>query len=203
MDLSALTDITVSQPTLGSIVAIVLALLLLLCSGFVSASEIAFFSLSPVDLSEVEEEHHRSDTKILKLRGESERLLATILIANNLVNVAIIMLLNYFFMQTVQFGDARWLEFLCLTVILTFLLLLFGEVVPKLSGNQRTLSFCRFAAPALAVLVKFCSPLSYILIRSKVVTEPSVCAIVAEQFVRDKEQDGETDADGRQCDDCF
>ena len=165
------SHVVVQAPDLGGILALLFALLLLACSGFVSGSEIAFFSLGPADLSEIEERKRSADARILALREDSERLLATILICNNLVNVAIIMLLNYFFMQTVQFGDARWLEFLCLTVILTFLLLLFGEVVPKIYGNQRTLSFCRFAAPALAVLVKFCSPLSYILIRSKVVTE--------------------------------
>ena len=170
MDLSALTDITVSQPTLGSIVAIVLALLLLLCSGFVSASEIAFFSLSPVDLSEVEEEHHRSDTKILKLRGESERLLATILIANNLVNVAIIMLLNFALMQVFHFA-VPWVEFLIMTIVLTFLLLLFGEVMPKIYSAQHSLSFCRIAAPVFTVLNKVFRPLSSLLVRSKGLTE--------------------------------
>ncbi len=170
MDLSALTDITVSQPTLGSIVAIVLALLLLLCSGFVSASEIAFFSLSPVDLSEVEEEHHRSDTKILKLRGESERLLATILIANNLVNVAIIMLLNFALMQVFHFA-VPWVEFLIMTIVLTFLLLLFGEVMPKIYSAQHSLSFCRMAAPVFTVLNKVFHPLSSLLVRSKGLTD--------------------------------
>lgn len=170
MDLSALTDITVSQPTLGSIVAIVLALLLLLCSGFVSASEMAFFSLSPVDLSEVEEEHHRSDTKILKLRVESERLLATILIANNLVNVAIIMLLNFALMQVFHFA-VPWVEFLIMTIVLTFLLLLFGEVMPKIYSAQHSLSFCRMAAPVFTVLNKVFHPLSSLLVRSKGLTE--------------------------------
>ena len=170
MDLSALTDITVSQPTLGSIVAIVLALLLLFCSGFVSASEIAFFSLSPVDLSEVEGEHHRSDTKILKLRGESERLLATILIANNLVNVAIIMLLNFALMQVFHFA-VPWVEFLIMTIVLTFLLLLFGEVMPKIYSAQHSLSFCRMAAPVFTVLNKVFHPLSSLLVRSKGLTE--------------------------------
>lgn len=170
MDFSALTDITVSQPTLGSIVAIVLALLLLLCSGFVSASEIAFFSLSPVDLSEVEEERHRSDKKILKLRGDSERLLATILIANNLVNVAIIMLLNFALLQIFHYA-VPWVEFLVMTIILTFLLLLFGEVMPKIYSAQHSLSFCRKAAPVFVVLNKVFHPLSSLLVRSKGLTE--------------------------------
>ena len=187
MDLSALTDITVSQPTLGSIVAIVLALLLLLCSGFVSASEMAFFSLSPVDLSEVEEEHHRSDTKILKLRGESERLLATILIANNLVNVAIIMLLNFALMQVFHFA-VPWVEFLIMTIVLTFLLLLFGEVMPKIYSAQHSLSFCRMAAPVFTVLNKVFRPLSSLLVRSKGLTERIMAHEAETLTVEDLEQ---------------
>lgn len=155
---------------MGCWIALSLALLLLLCSGFVSASEIAFFSLSPADLSEIEEEHHRSDAKILRLRQDSERLLATILISNNLVNVAIIMLLNYAFMRIFHFG-AAWLEFLLMTVVLTFLLLLFGEVMPKIYSAQHRLSFCRKAAPVYLVLNKLFWPLSSLLVRSKVLTE--------------------------------
>ena len=166
-----LSGITLTPPTTGVWLALVLAVVLLCCSGFVSGSEIAFFSLSPSELSEVEERKRPADEKILALRADSERLLATILICNNLVNIAIIMLLNYFVLQTIHFGTAIWVEFVCMTVVLTFLLLLFGEVVPKIYGTERTLSFCRFAAPALVVLEKVCSPLSCILIRSKVVTE--------------------------------
>ncbi len=151
--------------------ALVLSILLLFCSGFVSASEIAYFSLSPTDLSEIEECKHASDSKILSLRQDSERLLATILISNNLVNIAIVTLLDYFFLQVIHFGDSLWVEFLFMTVILTFLLLLFGEVVPKIYSSQHTLAFCRFSAPALCVLNRLWSPLSQVLIRSRVVTE--------------------------------
>ena len=159
------------MPTLGGWIALATAVALLLCSAFVSASEIAFFSLSPADLNEVESCKHPSDSRILDLRDHNERLLATILISNNLVNVAIIMLLNYFFMQLVDFGTAQWMEFLFMTVLLTFLLLLFGEIAPKIYSAHHTLAFCRLAAPALTVLNKVWYPLSTVLIRSKVVTE--------------------------------
>ena len=78
--------VTVSAPDAGAVIAIVLAMLLLYASGFVSASEIAFFSLTPSDLNEIEEEKHSSDTRIKSLLADSERLLATILISNNFVN---------------------------------------------------------------------------------------------------------------------
>lgn len=147
-----------------------ISLLLLFCSGFVSASEIAFFSLSPNDINELEEQRQRVDAKVHALREDSERLLATILICNNLVNVAIVTMLNYAILQCVDFGLAKWLEFLALTVVLTFLLLLFGEIIPKIYSKQNTLKFCRFAAPTFVILNKLCCPLSSILIRSKVVT---------------------------------
>lgn len=88
--------ISVHTPSLSAIIAIVLAGLLLLASGFASASEIAFFSLSPSDLNDIEEGNHPSDGKISNLFADSERLLATILITNNFVNVTIIMLCNFF-----------------------------------------------------------------------------------------------------------
>ena len=138
----------------GAIVAIILAVLLLFASGFVSASEIAFFSLSPGDLSEIEEEEHPSDKHITNLLKDSERLLATILISNNFVNVTIIMLCNFFFAEVVDFGDSVIVEFLVITVILTFLLLLFGEIMPKIYSAQHTLKFSRFAAPVIMVLKK-------------------------------------------------
>lgn len=158
--------VTVTTPTVGAIIAILLAVLLLYASGFVSASEIAFFSLSPVDLSEIGEEKHASDRYINALLDDSERLLATILISNNFVNVTIIMLCNYFFASTIHFGDSVILEFLLITVILTFLLLLFGEIMPKIYSAQNTLKFCRQAAPVISFLRKVFSPLSALLVRS-------------------------------------
>ncbi len=171
MDFSAFQQITVSQPDPSSLIAIGVAVVLLLCSGFVSASEIAFFSLSPADLSEIEEERFRADSKILRLRQDSERLLATILISNNLVNVAIINLLNYGLLRIFDFGVAYWLEFLLMTVVLTFLLLLFGEVMPKIYSAQHRLSFCRMAAPVFLVLNKVFYPFASVLVRSKGLTE--------------------------------
>ena len=152
---------------MGATIALVLSVLLLGCSGFVSASEIAFFSLSPTDVGKIEENRHAADSKILELKKDSERLLATILISNNFVNVAIIMLLNFFFSKTLIFGDSRLLEFLFMTVLLTFLLLLFGEIMPKIYSSQHTLSFCRMVAPSFVWIEKLFWPLSSLLVRSR------------------------------------
>ena len=166
--------VTVTAPSLGAIVAIILAVLLLFASGFVSASEIAFFSLSPGDLSEIEEKEHPSDKHITNLLKDSERLLATILISNNFVNVTIIMLCNFFFAEVVDFGDSVIVEFLVITVILTFLLLMFGEIMPKIYSAQHTLKFTRLAAPVIMVLKKVFSPLSNLLVRSSFIVNKCV-----------------------------
>ena len=166
--------VTVTSPSVGAIVAICLAVLLLFASGFVSASEIAFFSLSPGDLNDIEEDNHSSDKHIRSLLDDSERLLATILISNNFVNVMIIMLCNFFFAEVVDFGTSVILEFLVITVILTFLLLLFGEIMPKIYSAQHTLKFARFSAPVLVVLRKVFAPLSGILVKSSVLVNKCV-----------------------------
>ena len=157
--------ISVHSPTISAIIAIVLAGLLLLVSGFASASEIAFFSLSPSDLSAIDEKKHPSDEKISKLLEDTERLLATILITNNFVNVTVIMLCNFFFMSVFEFHSPI-AEFLILTVILTFLLLLFGEIMPKIYSAQKTLAFCRFSAPGIWMFRSLFYPVASMLVRS-------------------------------------
>lgn len=181
-------SISYQEPTVGVIIAFCLALFLLLCSGFVSASEIAFFSLTPSDINEVEEEKHSSDKSILALREDSERLLANILISNNLVNIAIITLLDFVFMKVLDFGGSDVLQFILMTVVLTFLLLLFGEVIPKIYSSQHTLAFCRFAAPTLCNISKVLKPLSNLLIRSKVVTRRFVHSDIQSLTVDDLEK---------------
>lgn len=165
-----LSHIEVYPPDYGAVIALVLAILLLGCSGFVSASEVAFFSLSPGEIGVIEQGRNASDNKILLLCKDSERLLATILICNNFVNVAIIMLFNYFFGETISWGDDL-LDFLFMTVLLTFLLLLFGEIMPKFYSSQHSLSFCRFAAPALVEVQKIFHPLSSLLVRSQKIAD--------------------------------
>lgn len=169
-----LSEIHFVVPTTGSIISGVLACVLLLFSALASGSEIAFFSLSPNNLNELDEDKNETDRKILKLREDSERTLATILIANNLINVTIIMLLNYFIAHVVDFGNAVWLEFLVITVLLTFLLLLFGEIMPKVYAGQHTLAFCRYTADGILFLSKLFHPLSEILIKTGLLAEKVV-----------------------------
>lgn len=156
-------------PTTGVILAGVLVFILLLLSGYASGSEIAFFSLSPNDLNDLDEEKRDSDRHIKELLADSERTLATILIANNLINVTVIMLANYFILHVIDFGGAYWLEFVVITVLLTFLVLLFGEIMPKVYAGQHVLQFCRFSVPGIMGLRKLFYPVASMLLRSSTI----------------------------------
>ncbi len=170
--MSSLQDVHFGTLTPGVVFSGVLACVLLFVSGFASGSEIAFFSLSPSDLSDLDVVRSDRDKKIQMLREDSERTLATILITNNFVNVTIIMLCNYVFGRLVVFGpQAYWLQFLCITVLLTFLLLLFGEIMPKVYSRQDPLSFCRRWVPGVLFCRKLFWPIETILLRSGMLAE--------------------------------
>lgn len=173
---SSFSEIQLHAPTLSVWVCIIIAAILLVMSGFASGSEIAFFSLTPKDISELDEDKER-DRKIMMLRKDSERTLATILITNNFVNVTIIMLLNYVFAALIDFGDAYWLQFLCVTVLLTFLLLLFGEIIPKVYSRISPLAFCRNVVNGVLFARQIFWPLGTLLLSS---------GIIAEKFVQRK-----------------
>lgn len=176
------------QPlTVGIVVAALLAAFLLLLSGFASGSEIAFFSLSPQDIDDLNPGKDARDARIQQLRDDSERTLATILITNNFVNVTIIMLCNYIFGHLVHF-KVEWLEFLCITVLLTFLLLLFGEIMPKVYGRQDPLKFCRRAIGGVLFFRRLFWPLETVLIKSGVIAEKAVPRENRQLSVDDLEQ---------------
>ena len=171
---ASLNEVTVIPPTAGVLFAAALAVLLLVLSGFASGSEIAFFSLSPSDLNELDPEHNAADKNIQLLRDDSERTLATILISNNFVNVTIIMLCNYVFGHLVDFGKAYWLQFVCITVLLTFLLLLFGEIMPKVFARMNPLRFCRRVVGGILFARRLFWPLESLLLRVGVLSEKVV-----------------------------
>ncbi len=155
----------------GQIIAIVLAIGCLFLSGFVSGSEIAFFSLTPTQCEEIEDTP--KGDKILGLLRNPERLLATILIANNLVNVTIVVLFNYA-LGPIFAGMSAVMSFILQTVILTFLILLFGEILPKLYANSNNLGWAKMAEGGLALCVKIFYPLSSLLVRSTVIVNKVV-----------------------------
>lgn len=171
---NAFGEVSFGVMTPGVAFAILLTLVLLGLSGFASGAEIAFFSLSPSDISELNGSKLSRDKTIQVLREDSERTLATILITNNLVNVTIIMLCNFIFARLVNFGNAVWLQFLCITVLLTFILLLFGEIMPKVFSRQNPLAFCRRCVGGISICRRVFWPLETILLRSGILAEKVV-----------------------------
>jgi len=156
--------IEITAPSGGAILAIVLAGLFLCVSAFVSASEIAYFSLTSEELQEFDEESPR-DRLVKRLLARPEHLLATILISNNLVNVAVVILCNFFFSDILHF-NSEVLDFIFQTILLTFLLLLFGEVIPKFYANLKPVVWARKSCKGLSLLEKIFSPLANFLVRS-------------------------------------
>ncbi|MGN1173413.1 MAG: gliding motility-associated protein GldE [Muribaculaceae bacterium] len=147
----------------GQSIALLLAVLCLFISGFISGSEISFFSLSPNHDDEVEESKKRDE--IIRLLDNPDRLLATILIANNMVNVAIVVLTTYALSPLFE-GLSALVSFLVQSVLLTFFILLFGEILPKLIANNKPVAWAEFAAPILSGIVKVCYPISSLLVKS-------------------------------------
>ncbi|MDE6023647.1 MAG: gliding motility-associated protein GldE, partial [Muribaculaceae bacterium] len=145
-----------------------IAILCLLISAFVSGSEISYFGLSPNDKEELEEDESSNAKKAVKLIGNPERLLATILIANNLVNITMVVLLTFAINQAVEFHSSI-VGFLLQTVLLTFLLLLFGEIFPKLVARGRSLRWAIMASPGISFLSGLFSPISSVLVKSSTI----------------------------------
>lgn len=151
---------------LSAWIALAVSGLLLILSGFMSSSEVAFFSLSPSDIDAIKEEEDPADPALLDLLKDTERLLATILIGNNLVNVAIVILTGYAFSLIFDFSSAPALGFIVQTVILTLLLLLFGEIIPKVYAQARPLAFSRFSSGKMRIVSRLLYPFSSFLMRS-------------------------------------
>lgn len=150
---------------LGQIIAMLFALLCLVISGFVSGSEISYFSLDSADLDELEESHPSKGEQITGIMSKPEKFLATILIANNLVNITIVIILSYALTPLFE-GMPEWAEFVLQTVLLTFLILLFGEIIPKLYANNNPKGWALSALPGIKAMLKIFSPLSSLLVKS-------------------------------------
>ena len=134
---------------------------LLACSALISGSEVAFFSITAADQEDLEKPTHPNNGKIQELIQEPDQLLATILISNNFVNVGIVIVATYL-INLVQAGDqwSSWVVFVVEILGITAVLLLFGEILPKVYANAQRLTFARFMATPLSVLNRAMEPLS-------------------------------------------
>ena len=140
-----------------------ITIVLLLISALASGSEVALFSLTPRDMQQLREQNDMRSRSVLSLLEDVESLLATILVTNNLVNIGIVIL-------TSNIMDALFVfnrfEFLVKTVLVTFLLLLFGEILPKVLSQGNPRQFARFVVYPIKFFKMVCYPLSYVLVHT-------------------------------------
>lgn len=155
------------SPDTGSIVALVIMLLLLVLSALISGSEVAFFSLSPSEIQTLQEvkETDKNTLRANELLEHPKKLLATILIANNTVNVAIVLLSTILVDGLLHFPkDAQLMQFLVQVVAVTFLIVLFGEITPKVYATNNAHQSVMRISNFIYGMQKVFSPLSKLLI---------------------------------------
>lgn len=134
--------------------------LLLLCSALISGAEVALFGLSPTDINEIDEQKTTRGGIVVKLLERPKKLLATILIANNTINIGTVLLFNVIGNTIFSDVTSTWMRFLLEVVVITFLILMFGEILPKVYANRNRVSFSLFMAYPLKALDIIFSPLS-------------------------------------------
>ena len=142
-------------------------LILVVLSALLSGSEVAMFSISNKQRFDLEDENKNANKRVLTLLKEPKKLLATILIANNFINVSIVMASNFVFNNLIIEGSiSDTMNFIIQVIVITFLILLFGEVIPKVYANNYNLKFSKFMAIPLQLLKKLFYPISQILVNS-------------------------------------
>ena len=161
--ISAVSDVAYGPFNLTDVIFIIILLLLLFSSAVISGSEVAYFSLSPGQLEEIRQKGYE---KVCHLHRKPEKLLATILISNNFVNVAIVILSSYLVDSLFDFSGNPLLGFVIQVIVVTFIILLFGEISPKLYANRSPIKMAIFMASPLTVLSYLFRPLSALLINS-------------------------------------
>ncbi|HKK58302.1 MAG TPA: gliding motility-associated protein GldE [Salinivirga sp.] len=160
--------------TTETIVGLVILVILIAASALISGSEVAFFSLKPNNIKKLRHSNSRISKVIIKLIGQPKRLLGTILVSNNFVNVGIVILSSYLTLSIVDFSmDPIW-GFIIQVILITFLLLLFGEIIPKIYATHNYLGFARFMSLPLFFLSKVFAPISQFLIYSTSVVDKKV-----------------------------
>lgn len=162
---------------INTLISVIVLFVLLLFSALISGSEVAFFSLNPTEKEELNNDNTKSSGLIKELLNSPKKLLATILISNNFVNVAIIILSTYVLENALNFAAFPHIElfgtdisavviFSIKVVGITFLILLLGEVIPKIYATKHGLSLARLMVKPLKILKKIFRPISSLLISS-------------------------------------
>jgi gliding motility-associated protein GldE len=152
--------------TINAIIGLIVLCLLLVASALISSSETAFFSLKPADIDDLESRTDSKSKMVLKLCEKPKSLLATILIGNNFVNVTITLLATYIVSEMFDMANHTVAAFIMEVIVITSLVLIFGEITPKILAAKRPVKYSRFMARPLQVLMVIFTPLSKLLVNS-------------------------------------
>lgn len=148
---------TVDTNMLFGIIGIII---LLFCCSMVAASEVALFSLTPKNISDLEQKNPSKAIVVNQMLSKPKKLLATILVANNFLHISIVILFSFSLDEVFSTIASPLLKFIVEVILVTFLILLFGEVLPKVYASRNNIKFASFIAYPLSVLDKLLSPIS-------------------------------------------
>jgi putative hemolysin len=160
------SGISVNTPDFKIVIGLLVIIILLIGSALISASEVAYFSFSPEDLEKLKTNKDKKSKTVLKLYSNPEKLLSTILVVNNTINIAIVLLAAFLSLRMFDFSSEPVLGFIINVVIITFLLLFFGEVMPKVYASRNHITIALLMAYPLTVLEKVFKPVTSLLILS-------------------------------------
>lgn len=152
--------------TSGMAISLLVIVILLVFSALISASEVAYFSLSPAEKHKIFGTLTKKNSYIQKNLDSPEQLLATILVANNFVNVGIVILSSFTINNIIDFTNEPILGFIVQVFVISFVILLFGEIIPKVYSTHHALKFARFIAIPMYYTIKVLKPVNSILIFS-------------------------------------
>ncbi len=164
--LSQISGVSPHTPELKLITGFIILVLLLFVSALMSASEVAYFSLGPDDLEKLKNNKSKQARTALKLHGSPEKLLSTILVANNTVNITIVLLSAFLSSILFDFSANPMLGFIVEAVVITFILLFFGEIMPKVYATRKQIPMVLLMAGMLTLLQKLFTPITSLLILS-------------------------------------
>jgi len=162
--LSTISVIPVSAPDIQIIIELLMLGLLLFGSALMSGAEVAYFSFRPEDIEKFKSTKSKQAKSALKLYNKPEKLLSTILVANNTINIAIVLLAAFISSRLFDFSSEPAIGFIVNVVVITFLLLFFGEVLPKVYASRNHVAVALFMAHPLALLEKVFQPITFLLI---------------------------------------
>lgn len=161
-----LSGINVNAPDFKIIIGFLIIIILLIGSALMSASEVAYFSFRPEDIEKLKSGKDKKSKTVLKLYSNPEKLLSTVLVANNTINIAIVLLAAYLSSKLFDFTSEPVIGFIINVVVITFLLLFFGEVMPKVYASRNHKRIALLMAYPLSLLQKLFKPITSLLIYS-------------------------------------